>query len=118
MIGAFTALMLGMLTAVSTLFVRVLRAEIGSVRTELGSVRETLRMEIGTVRDTLRMEIGSVRTELGSVRDTLGAEIGSLRTELGSLRAEMNTRFEATDRRVEGLDRDVRALMKRAFDLG
>jgi len=111
MIGAFTALMFGTLTVVSTLFVRVVRAEIGSVRTEIGNVKDTLRSEIGSVRDTLRSEIGTVR-------DSLRSEIGSVRTEVGSLRAEMNTRFEATDRRVEGLDRDVRALMKRAFDLG
>ena len=37
MIGAFCALMFGMLTVVSTLFVRVLRAEIGGLRTEMNS---------------------------------------------------------------------------------
>ena len=35
MIGAFTALMFGMLTVVSTLFVRVVRAEIGGLRSEM-----------------------------------------------------------------------------------
>lgn len=35
MIGAFTALMFGMLTVVSTLFVRVLRVEIGGLRSEM-----------------------------------------------------------------------------------
>lgn len=35
MIGAFIALMFGMLTVVSTLFVRVLRAEIGGLRSEM-----------------------------------------------------------------------------------
>ncbi|MBS1906632.1 MAG: hypothetical protein JST33_08710 [Actinobacteria bacterium] len=35
MIGAFTALMLGMMTIVSTLFIRVLRAEIGGLRSEV-----------------------------------------------------------------------------------
>lgn len=35
MIGAFTALMFGMLTVVSTLFIRVLRAEIGGLRSEV-----------------------------------------------------------------------------------
>jgi len=35
MIGAFTALMMGMLTVVSTLFIRVLRSEIGSLRNEM-----------------------------------------------------------------------------------
>ena len=35
MIGTFTALMMGMLTVVSTLFVRVLRSEIGGLRSEM-----------------------------------------------------------------------------------
>lgn len=63
MIGAFTALMFGMMTMVSTLFVRVLRAEIGG------------------------------------------------------LRSEMNARFEVVGTRIDGLDRDVQALVKRTFGL-
>ncbi|MFF7291534.1 hypothetical protein ACFY9N_03280 [Microbacterium sp. NPDC008134] len=35
MIGAFTALMLGMLTVISTLFIHVVRAEIGGLRSEM-----------------------------------------------------------------------------------
>jgi len=35
MIGAFTALMLGMLTVVSTMFVNVVKAEIGGLRSEM-----------------------------------------------------------------------------------
>jgi len=35
MIGAFTALMIGMMTTVSTFFVRILRAEIGGLRSEM-----------------------------------------------------------------------------------
>ena len=73
------------------------RAEIGSVRTELnkeiGSVRTELGKEIGSVRTELGKEIGSVRTELGkeigSVRTELGKEIGSVRTELGKEIAEV-----------------------------
>lgn len=63
MIGAFTALMCGMLTVVSTLFVRVLRAEIGG------------------------------------------------------LRGEMNARFDAVNTRIDGLDRDVQAIVRRTFGL-
>lgn len=63
MIGAFTALMFGMMTVVSTLFVRVIRAEIGG------------------------------------------------------LRGEMQARFEGVDRRLDGLDRDVQALVKHTFGL-
>ncbi|PRB05774.1 hypothetical protein CQ044_09085 [Microbacterium sp. MYb64] len=63
MIGAFTALMLGMMTIVSTLFIRVLRAEIGG------------------------------------------------------LRSEVNGRFDVMNTRMDGLDRDVQALVKRTFGL-
>lgn len=63
MIGAFIALMFGMLTVVSTLFVRILR------------------------------------------------------TEIGGLRGEMNARFDAMSKRIDGLDRDVQALVKRTFGL-
>jgi hypothetical protein len=63
MIGASIALMFGMMTIVSTLFVRVLRAEIGGMR------------------------------------------------------AEMNARFEIVGTRIDGLDRDVQALVKRTFGL-
>lgn len=63
MIGCFTALMFGMLTVVSTLFVRVVRAEIGG------------------------------------------------------LRGEMNARFDAVSTRIDGLDRDMQAVVKRSFGL-
>ncbi|HWV48963.1 MAG TPA: hypothetical protein VN035_05850 [Microbacterium sp.] len=63
MIGSFTALMLGMMTIVSTIFVRVLR------------------------------------------------------TEIGSLRIEMNVRFDSVNTRIDGIDRDVQALVKRNFGL-
>ena len=74
MIGAFTALMFGMLTIVSTLFVRVVRAEIGGLRSEMNG-------------------------------------------QIGGLRSEMNARFDAVNVRMDGLDRDVQALVKRTFGL-
>ncbi len=63
MIGAFIATTIGMMTIVSTLFIRVLRAEIGG------------------------------------------------------LRDEMRGRFETVGVRIDGLDRDVQALVKRTFGL-
>ncbi|MFS0852928.1 hypothetical protein [Microbacterium sp. 179-I 3D4 NHS] len=63
MIGVFTAAMFGMMTLVSTLFIRVVR------------------------------------------------------TEIGSLRTEMVSRFETVDVRIDGLDRDVQALVKHTFGL-
>ena len=74
MIGTFTALMFGMLTVVSTLFVRVVRAEIGGLRNEMNG-------------------------------------------QIGGLRNEMNARFDAVNVRMDGLDRDVQALVKRTFGL-
>ncbi|WP_311258956.1 hypothetical protein [Microbacterium sp. WCS2018Hpa-9] len=74
MIGCFTALMLGMLTVVSTLFIRV------------------------------------VRTEIGGLRDEMNAQIGGLR-------GEMNARFDTVNTRIDGLDRDMQAVVKRSFGL-
>jgi hypothetical protein len=49
MIGCFTALMLGMLTVVSTLFIRVVRAEIGGLRGEVGGFRNEMNARFDTV---------------------------------------------------------------------
>jgi len=85
MIGTFTALMFGMLTVVSTLFVRVVRAEIGGLRSEMNG------------------QIGGLRNEMNG--------------QIGGLRNEMNARFDAVNVRMDGLDRDVQALLKRTFGL-
>lgn len=74
MIGCFTALMLGMLTVVSTLFIRVVRTEIGGLRNEMNA-------------------------------------------QIGGLRGEMNARFDTVNTRIDGLDRDMQAVVKRSFGL-
>ena len=74
MIGAFTVLMFSTLTIVSTLFIRILRSEIGGLRTEMNG-------------------------------------------QIGGLRTEMNARFDAVNTRIDGLDRDVQAIVKRTFGL-
>ncbi|WP_372983882.1 hypothetical protein, partial [Microbacterium sp.] len=74
MIGCFTALMFGMLTVVSTLFIRVVRTEIGGLR-------------------------------------------GEMNAQIGGLRGEMNARFDAVNTRIDGLDRDMQAVVKRSFGL-
>ncbi|WP_344753362.1 hypothetical protein [Leifsonella bigeumensis] len=69
MIGVFTALMFGMLTIVSTLFIRVVRSEISGIRGEIGGLRaemnarfETMNLKIdGLDRDVqllMRREFG------------------------------------------------------------
>lgn len=72
LIGVFAASTVGMMSLMSTLFVRVIRAEIGSVRSDLSA-------------------------------------------EIGSLRSEMRGRFDTLEQRVDGLDRDVQALVKHTF---
>ena len=81
MIGCFTALMFGMLTVVSTLFIRVVRTEIGGLRGEIGGLR------------------------------------GEMNAQIGGLRGEMNARFDAVNTRIDGLDRDMQAVVKRSFGL-
>lgn len=85
MIGSFTVLMFSTLTVVSTLFVRIVRSEIGGLRTELNG------------------QIGGLRTEMNG--------------QIGGLRTEMNARFDAVNTRIDGLDRDVQAIVKRTFGL-
>jgi hypothetical protein len=88
MIGVFTALMFGMLTIVSTLFVRVIRSEIGGLRSELDG-------------------------RIGGLRGEIGGEISGLRGEIEGLRREMTMKFDNLDRDVQvlmrrefGIDRD------------
>jgi hypothetical protein len=77
MIGVFTTLMLGTLTIIATLFVRVLRSEIGSVRGEIGSVRG---------------EIGSFRSEMNARFETVDARFDAV-----------NARIDGLDRDVQAL---------------
>lgn len=49
MIGGFTALMFGTLAVVSTLFVRVLRAEIGGLRGEMNARFDAVNARIDAV---------------------------------------------------------------------
>lgn len=40
-----------------------------------------------------------------------------IRTEIGALAATMNGRFDRLEQRVDGLDRDVQALVKHTFGI-
>jgi hypothetical protein len=60
MIGAFTALMFGMITVVSTLFVRILRTEIGGLRAEV-----TARFDaVNTRFDAVNTRFDAVNTRI------------------------------------------------------
>jgi hypothetical protein len=86
LIGVFAAGLFGMLTLMSTMFVRVVRTEIGSVRGEIGTLRTEMRTEIGGVR-----------------------------SEIDGLRTEMRTEIRRLDQRFDTLDRGVQAIAKRVF---
>ncbi|WP_200914497.1 MULTISPECIES: hypothetical protein [unclassified Aeromicrobium] len=90
LIGVFGTALFGMLTLMSTMFVRILRTEIGSLRTEM-------------------------RTEIGSLRSEMGTELRSVRGEIGSLRTEMQAEFASVRTEIKYLDRDVQALSRRVF---
>lgn len=70
LIGVFAAMMFGMLTIVSTLFVRVLRAEIGSLRTEIGGEIGSLRIEMTSRIDNLDRDVQAL------VKHTFGIDRG------------------------------------------
>lgn len=88
MIGVFTALMFGMLTTVSTLFVRVVRSEISGIHGGMSGLRGEL----------------------------LG-EIGGLRAEMNARFEAVDARFDAVHVKIDGLDRDVQLLMRREFGI-
>jgi chromosome segregation ATPase len=61
-----------------------LRREVGSARSEVGSLRQELHSEIGSARKELGAEIGSVREELHT-------EIGSVRQELVAINGQLHS---------------------------
>ena len=96
MIGSFTVLMFSTLTVVSTLFIRIVRSEIGGLRTEMNG-------QIGGLRTEMNGQIGGLRTEMNG--------------QISGLRTEMNARFDTVNTRIDGLDRDVQAIVKHTFGL-
>lgn len=84
MIGAFTALMMGMLTVVSTLFIRVLRSEIGGLRNEMNG------------------QLGGLRNEMTARFDAVGTRIDGVNTRIDGLDRDV----QALVKRTFGLDRE------------
>lgn len=97
LIAVFAAALVGILTLMSTMFVRVVRGEIAGLRGELLG-------EIGGLR-------GEVSGEIGALRGELTGEIASLRGDLQAVSA----RIDGLDRRMDHLDRDVQTLVRRVF---
>ena len=95
MIGIFASAMLGGMTLMTTQFSRVLRAEIGGLRGELGG-------EIGGLRGELRGEIDVLRTEMRAGFEVMNVRLDSLDTRL--------TRVEG---KVDDLDTELTHLATR-----
>lgn len=70
MIGVFTTLMFGVLTIISTLFVRVVRSEVGGLRAEIGG---------------LSSEVGSVRTEMNARFEAMNQRMDGLDRDVQAL---------------------------------
>jgi hypothetical protein len=64
MMGVFTALMFGTLTIVSTLFVRVVRSEVGGLRTELGGIRGEVTMQVGGLHSEMNARFDAVNVKI------------------------------------------------------
>ncbi|MFT3797614.1 hypothetical protein [Microbacterium sp.] len=61
LIGVFAAAMFGMITIVSTLFVGIVRAEIGGVRAEIGRLADKVDHLDGDVQALMRHTFGIER---------------------------------------------------------
>ncbi|WP_217181142.1 hypothetical protein [Streptomyces sp. AC495_CC817] len=128
MMSVFAALMFGMLAVVSTLFVRILRSEVGGLRNEMvaefrgvraefdGQLGQ-LRTEFGQLRTEMHGELGQLRTEFGQLRTEMHGELGQLRTEMRGELGQLRTEMQAGFARIDGLDRDVQALVKHTFGM-
>ena len=88
LIGVFAAGMFGMITVITTMFTRVVRTEIGGLRTEL-------KGDIAGLRTELKGDIAELRTELKG-------DVAGLRTEIRSLDRDVNSLMKHTF----GIDRD------------
>ncbi|MFN8126207.1 MAG: hypothetical protein U0R64_06850 [Candidatus Nanopelagicales bacterium] len=96
-IGVFAAGLLGVLTLMSTMFLRIVRTEIGSVATRIDSLDDRMNVRIDSLDTTLGTRIDSLDSTLNARMDGLGA------------------RIESIDRRIDHLDRDVQTLASRVF---
>jgi hypothetical protein len=100
-IGALSAALIGMITVVTSVLMRTITVQIGSLRHEMVGGFEGGRHEVDNLRNEMVRGFDGLRAEF--------------RSEIGGLRVEMNARFEVVDTRFESLDRDVQALANKVF---
>ena len=101
LIGVFAAALFAMMTLMSTMFVRLVRAEIsglgGRVWAEIGGVD------------------GRISGGIVGLRGDVMAEIAGLRSEVTSFGRELRRVEDVLTGRLDHLDRDVNALTHRVF---
>lgn len=73
-IGMFSAMFISMLTVIQTNFVRVLRAEIGTVRAEIGSVRG----EIHSLRNEMKSDMAALESRVDTKLSAMDRDIQTL----------------------------------------
>ena len=81
MIGVFTTIFLGTITVTSTLFVRVVRAEVGGLRGELGG---------------LRGELGGLRAEMNARFEAVDRRFEVVNNRIDSLDRDVQTLVKHT----------------------
>ncbi|MFF1540609.1 hypothetical protein ACFVWL_11065 [Microbacterium sp. NPDC058269] len=84
MIGSFTVLMFSTLTVVSTLFIRIVRSEIGGLRNEMNG------------------QIGGLRNEMNARFDAVNTRFDAVNTRIDGLDRDV----QAIVKRTFGLDRE------------
>ena len=66
-----------------------LRDQIGSVRGEMGVLRDEMRDQISTVRGELRDQLGAVRDEMSVLREDVRHDLDGLRADIQDIRADV-----------------------------
>ena len=100
-IGVLSAALIGMITVVTSVLMRTITVQIGSLRNEMVGGFDAAHNETSSLRNEMLGGFESVRSEF--------------RSEIGALRVEMNARFEVVDVRLESLDRDVQVVANKVF---
>lgn len=70
---------------------------------------------LGAMTITTTMIMRSMSYAIGGLRGELNGRFDGLRGEMLGLRGEMNARFDTVETKIEHLDRDVAALMRKVW---
>ena len=79
---------------------RGVRTDMGTLRADMGTLSSELRTEMGTLRTELRGDMDTLRGDMGTLRTELRGDIGLLRGDIGELRKDV----QGLDQRVSRLE--------------